>query len=311
MQQASSWVPPPIGAQVEVEVEPETGHAWRRADVREQEASGRFCVCVHDADGKPDEDWFEWYSRADEGIEWRWLESDADSSNDGEHSPSAWGAGASSTSATGESPTHGAGHARKRQRKTWVEWTADEEQRLCAIVESGEWAQGAPGTQEPHKWKLIAAMLDGRHTPAACQNKHAKLLNVGAPSARTTTAPVAAEASGPAPAFSTPQRAPPRFAMIPAVGVGLEGMAAVRAALGSCGLVQYADTFEEQGFDDLEFRAIGLGSNPFTPFTPPPFAHRWQRPRRLGRDLTLRSLARQCARSAARRSSHTPCGTQG
>ena len=46
---------------------------WRRAEVRKTLPDGRFQVCVYDADGRPDEEFVEWYSRKDEHTEWRRL----------------------------------------------------------------------------------------------------------------------------------------------------------------------------------------------------------------------------------------------
>ena len=70
--------PPALGELVLCEVEdsftPADEPEWRRADVRRVLADGSFLVCVHRPDGTPDDDFFEWYERRDEGIEWRRIE---------------------------------------------------------------------------------------------------------------------------------------------------------------------------------------------------------------------------------------------
>ena len=44
---------------------------WRTAVVRRHFPDGRFRCCVYGADGRPDEEWNEWYTEADQGIEWK------------------------------------------------------------------------------------------------------------------------------------------------------------------------------------------------------------------------------------------------
>eukprot|EP00966_Prymnesium_polylepis_P116842 2699985-Prymnesium_polylepis.2 len=39
--------------------------------VRRVLSDGRFQACVYDVNGRPDEDFIEWYSKKDEGKDWR------------------------------------------------------------------------------------------------------------------------------------------------------------------------------------------------------------------------------------------------
>ena len=82
--------PPQVGELLQVEAcdehvavpgQPE----WRTAHVRRVLADGRFMVCVHkpSADGEgdePDEQFMEWYTRKEEGVEWRRSEALEDGS---------------------------------------------------------------------------------------------------------------------------------------------------------------------------------------------------------------------------------------
>ena len=44
---------------------------WRQAHVAKRLWDGRFQVCVHRPDGSPDDGFVEWYTRQEEGTEWR------------------------------------------------------------------------------------------------------------------------------------------------------------------------------------------------------------------------------------------------
>ncbi|KAL1503446.1 hypothetical protein AB1Y20_011933 [Prymnesium parvum] len=78
---ACSWVAPALHELIEVAVfEPVAEGAapsddmateWRMAQVRQVLPDGLFQACVHDAAGRPDEEFLEWFSRDDEGIDWR------------------------------------------------------------------------------------------------------------------------------------------------------------------------------------------------------------------------------------------------
>lgn len=81
------WVPPAVGALVEVEVvDPhlggDAGNEWRRGEVRKVFPDGRFQVCIYTRGGLPDEDFIEWYARQDEGKEWRRVEGQPDASTE-------------------------------------------------------------------------------------------------------------------------------------------------------------------------------------------------------------------------------------
>ena len=52
-------------------IRPEAPAEWRLAEVRRVLPDGRFQACVYDATGRPDNEFIEWYSRMDEGKDWR------------------------------------------------------------------------------------------------------------------------------------------------------------------------------------------------------------------------------------------------
>ena len=52
-------------------IRPEASAEWRLAEVRRVLPDGRFQACVYDATGRPDNEFIEWYSRMDEGKDWR------------------------------------------------------------------------------------------------------------------------------------------------------------------------------------------------------------------------------------------------
>jgi len=66
------WKVPAVSELIQVEVQEVSAPAtWRLAEVRKSLPDGRFQACVYDAEGFPDPEFIEWFSKADEGIEWR------------------------------------------------------------------------------------------------------------------------------------------------------------------------------------------------------------------------------------------------
>ncbi|KAL3895265.1 MAG: hypothetical protein SGPRY_013556, partial [Prymnesium sp.] len=78
----SAWVPPRVRDLIEVEVvdsglpandnpPADASAEWRLAEVRQVLPDGQFMACVFDAYGMADEDFMEWFSKHDEGTDWR------------------------------------------------------------------------------------------------------------------------------------------------------------------------------------------------------------------------------------------------
>ena len=68
------YTPPALGELIEVEVLEGGDGAlpeWRVGKVEALHADGSFGVVINGPDGSPDLDFYETYSRADEGVEWR------------------------------------------------------------------------------------------------------------------------------------------------------------------------------------------------------------------------------------------------
>ena len=267
------WAPPALGEIVEVEVEKAAwkegdAPAWFEADVRRWLPDGRFLACVHKPDGEADEEFMEWYGRRDEGVEWRRLPG-APTLAEREAPEIARLQAEAAERKAAEAERKAAQKAEAAERKRAAEATAlvpfkstpkelppgyTAEQRITPKCTYTVYRHPELPTcnSAPAAWRAYEAAQPSGATDAPKRKPQEGGGGPPAKQARTATAAPPPPPPPPPPSSSSSKPSLP-WASYAAAG---PGMAAVAEMLRSFRLDMYADAFDAQGYDDLDYLRV-------------------------------------------------------
>lgn len=276
------WAPPALGEIIEVEVEKAAWKegdepAWYEADVRRGLPDGRFLACVHKPDGEADEEFMEWYGRRDEGVEWRRLPG-APTLAEREAPEIARRAAEKAERKAAEAERRAAEKAEAAERKKAAEANAlvpftragpRKEPKELPPGYTAEQKTGSSGRtytrfhhpELPACYSAAAAWraYDAAHPDSATDAPKRKERGGGAPPAKQ--ARTAAASAAELPLLLPPPPQPPLPSSKPSLpwasyAKAGPGMAAVAEMLRSFRLDMYADAFDAQGYDDLDYLRV-------------------------------------------------------